>query len=65
MVEKSQLAQMRAIQGLYAPFKAQKEREAAAHIGRLPCLRSSNLMTQVLLGTDETLDVQDILNSTI
>lgn len=62
--ERNQFAQMRMIQGLYAPFQAQKEREAAAQIGRLPCLRSSNLMMQVLKGTDETLEIHDILNST-
>ena len=50
-------------QGEFAAFKLQKEFEFSSKIGRLPCLRSSNLMKSVLQGTDETIDVKDILNS--
>jgi hypothetical protein len=32
-------------------------------VGRLPCLKSSNLMLSVLRGTDETLEIEDVLNS--
>ena len=32
-------------------------------VGRLPGLPSSNLMLQVLKGTDETIEIEDILNS--
>lgn len=59
------MEQLRISQGLYAPLKFKMERETAAKIGRLPCLRSSNLMLSVLRGTDETIEIEDILNSKI
>jgi proteasome maturation protein len=59
------MSQLKLSQGLYAPFKINMEREFAKKVGRLPCLRSSNLMLSVLKGTDDTLEVEDILNSNI
>ena len=32
-------------------------------IGRLPCLRSSNLMLSVIRGNDETIEIEDVFNS--
>ena len=32
-------------------------------VGRLPCFKSSNLMLSVLRGTDDTLEIEDVLNS--
>lgn len=57
------MALLRASQGSFAPFILKREREIASHIGRLPCLKSSNFMLNVLKGNDETLEIQDILNS--
>ena len=59
------MSQLKLSQGLYAPFKINMEIEFAKKVGRLPCLRSSNLMLSVLKGTDDTLEVEDILNSNI
>jgi len=56
------MSQLRIAQGLNAPFKLEMERKFAHKIGRLPCLRSSNLMVDVLRGTDETLEIEDIFN---
>lgn len=57
------MAQLRVSQGLYAPYKFQMERQYAQRVNRLPCLKSSNLMMSVLRGTDDTIEVEDILNS--
>ena len=57
------MSQLRIAQGLNAPFKLEMERKFAHKIGRLPCLRSSNLMVDVLKGTDETIEIEDVLNS--
>jgi hypothetical protein len=59
------MSQVRIAQGLNAPFKLEMERKYANKIGRLPCLRSSNLMLDVLKGTDETLEIEDVLNSNL
>ena len=57
------MKQLKISQGLYAPMKFQMEREFAGKIGRHPCLKSSNLMLSVLRGTDDTLEIEDVLNS--
>ena len=57
------MSQLRVNQGLYAPFKLKMEKEFALKANRLPCLKSSNLMLSVLKGTDETLEIEDVLNS--
>lgn len=63
MEQERVLTQLRVNQGLYAPMKLKMEREYASKANRLPCLKSSNLMVSVLKGTDETLEVEDIINS--
>lgn len=52
-------------QGIHAPLRLMAERRAAAQVGRLPFLHSSNVMLDVLTGRDETIDVEDFLNGLI
>jgi hypothetical protein len=63
--EERMMAQLRVSQGMYAPFKFNMEKQFAVKANRLPCLKSSNMMLSVLRGTDETIEVEDILNSEI
>ncbi|CAK9796529.1 Proteasome maturation protein [Anthophora plagiata] len=54
---------LRNTQGLHAPMRLAMELKAAEKIGRLPFLPSSNLMRDVLLGKDEEIGFEDILNT--
>lgn len=60
--EKMKFAVARSVQGLHAPLKLAFERKAAKEVGRLPFLPSSNLMLEVLEGTDDTISFEDIYN---
>ncbi|XP_076749735.1 proteasome maturation protein [Xylocopa sonorina] len=53
---------LRNTQGLHAPMRIAMELKAAEKIGRLPFLPSSNMMRDVLLGKDEEIGFEDILN---
>ncbi|XP_017875834.1 proteasome maturation protein [Ceratina calcarata] len=53
---------LRNIQGLHAPMRLAMELKATEKIGRLPFLPSSNMMRNVLLGKDEEIGFEDILN---
>ncbi|CAD5114871.1 DgyrCDS3904 [Dimorphilus gyrociliatus] len=57
------MAMLRNTQGISAPLKLTMERKFASKVGRLPCMRSSNVMMQTLNGSDETIDFDDILNT--
>lgn len=61
--EKLDLAMLRNIQGLHAPMKLQMERVAVCKIQRLPCLQSSRVALDTLLGTDEYVGFEDVLNA--
>ncbi|CAK9832856.1 Proteasome maturation protein [Anthophora retusa] len=54
---------LRNTQGLHAPMRLAMELKAAEKIGRLPFLPSSNFMRDVLLGKDEEIGFEDILNT--
>ena len=49
-------------EGLGPPLRMRSELAAARKIGRLPFLQSSNIMEDVLLGRDETVNFDDFLN---
>ncbi|KAG6804039.1 proteasome maturation protein [Apis mellifera caucasica] len=53
---------LRNSQGLHAPMRLAMELKATEKIGRLPFLPSSNMMKDVLLGKDEEIGFEDILN---
>lgn len=53
---------LRNSQGLHAPLRLAMELKAAEKIGRLPFLPSSNIMRDVILGRDEEIGFEDILN---
>ncbi|CAH3045649.1 unnamed protein product [Pocillopora meandrina] len=53
---------LRNTQGLQAPLKLQMERAVASKIRRLPCLPSSMVALDSLLGTDESIGFDDFLN---
>ena len=53
---------LRNTQGLHAPMRMAMELKATEKIGRLPFLPSSNMMRDVLLGKDEEIGFEDILN---
>ncbi|KAM7443992.1 hypothetical protein ABFA07_007362 [Porites harrisoni] len=53
---------LRNTQGLQAPLKLQMERSVASKIQRLPCLPSSMVALDTLMGTDESLGFEDFLN---
>ncbi|XP_003706578.1 proteasome maturation protein [Megachile rotundata] len=53
---------LRNTQGLHAPMRMAMELKATEKIGRLPFLPSSNMMRDVLLGRDEEIGFEDILN---
>ena len=54
---------LRNTQGLHAPMRIAMELKAAGKIGRLPFLQSSCMMKDVLLGRDEEIGFEDILNT--
>ena len=54
---------LRNTQGLHAPMRIAMELKAAEKIGRLPFLPSSCMMKDVLLGRDEEIGFEDILNT--
>ncbi|XP_037070892.1 proteasome maturation protein-like [Pollicipes pollicipes] len=54
---------LRRVQGVHAPLRQQAELRAAGRVGRLPFMRSSNLMADTLTGRDETLDFSDYLGA--
>lgn len=53
---------LRSVQGIQAPLRQLSERKAASNVGRLPFLRSSNLMSDVLLGHDELIMPENIFD---
>lgn len=53
---------LRNTQGLQAPLKLQMERAVASKIQRLPCLPSSMVALDSLMGTDESIGFDDFLN---
>ncbi|KAJ7350227.1 hypothetical protein OS493_037690 [Desmophyllum pertusum] len=53
---------LRNTQGLQAPLKLQMERAVASKIQRLPCLPSSMVALDTLMGTDESIGFEDFLN---
>eukprot|EP00095_Tigriopus_kingsejongensis_P006246 snap_masked-scaffold1159_size58420-processed-gene-0.4 protein:Tk06246 transcript:snap_masked-scaffold1159_size58420-processed-gene-0.4-mRNA-1 annotation:"general transcription factor iif subunit 1 isoform x1" len=60
-LEKSEMAQLRSLQGLHAPLRLQMERAAVSKVGHLPCITSrANLLADVLTGRDETIGFDDI-----
>ena len=60
--EKGKMLMLRNIQGLHAPLKLQLERSLASQKRRLPCLPSSMVALETLLGFDTTIDFDDFLN---
>ncbi|XP_046395115.1 proteasome maturation protein [Ischnura elegans] len=54
---------LRNTQGLHAPLRLQMERKAVSRVGRLPFLPSSRPSLDVLLGRDEEIGFEDILNT--
>ncbi|XP_033332276.1 proteasome maturation protein [Megalopta genalis] len=61
--ESMNMVLLRNIQGIHAPIRIAMELKATEQIGRLPFLPSSNLMRDVLLGRDEDIGFEDILNT--
>ncbi|XP_076181459.1 proteasome maturation protein [Ptiloglossa arizonensis] len=53
---------LRNTQGIHAPMRIAMELKACESIGRLPFLPSSNMMRDVLLGRDEEIGFEDVLN---
>ncbi|CAB3997511.1 proteasome maturation -like [Paramuricea clavata] len=60
--DKRDMMMLRDIQGLHAPLKLQLERSLASQKQRLPCLPSSMVALETLLGFDTTIDFDDFLN---
>ncbi|XP_053984045.1 proteasome maturation protein [Hylaeus anthracinus] len=54
---------LRNTQGIHAPMRLAMELKATESIGRLPFLPSSNMMRDVLLGRDEEIGFEDVLNT--
>jgi len=61
-VDNSNFAMLKSLQGIHAPLRLMAERRAAARIGRLPFLVSSNLQMDVFEGSDDTIGFEDFLN---
>ncbi|XP_015606083.1 proteasome maturation protein [Cephus cinctus] len=61
--QRMQMIMLRNAQGLHAPMRLAMELKAADNIGRLPFLPSSCMMRDVLLGRDEEIGFEDILNA--
>ncbi|XP_071452867.1 proteasome maturation protein [Hetaerina americana] len=55
---------LRNTQGLHAPLRLHMERKATSKVGHLPFLPSSRLSLDVLLGRDEEIGFEDVLNTT-
>ena len=53
---------LRNIQGLHAPLRIMMELKCFDNVGRLPFQPSSNLSRDVILGRDDCIDFDDILN---
>uniref|UniRef100_A0A0C9QA84 Pomp protein n=1 Tax=Fopius arisanus TaxID=64838 RepID=A0A0C9QA84_9HYME len=60
---KRDMIMLRNVQGLHAPLRIAMELKATEKIGRHPFLPSSGLMRDVLLGRDEDIGFEDILNT--
>jgi proteasome maturation protein len=56
------LQSLRDSQGLHAPMKLQMERKMASKIQRIPPLPSSMIALETLLGKDETLSIEELLD---
>jgi proteasome maturation protein len=56
------MTMLRMTQGCYAPLHIKMELDVASRIKRLPCLASSNLMTDTLTGRLDSMEFDDILN---
>jgi len=52
---------LRQVQGVHAPLRLQAELRAAGRVGRLPFLRSSDVMLNTLTGREDELDFADYL----
>ncbi|XP_058788585.1 proteasome maturation protein [Phymastichus coffea] len=61
--DRMNMIMLRNTQGLHAPMRLAMEIKSAERIGRLPFLPSSNLMRDVILGRDEDICFEDILNT--
>ncbi|XP_014211563.1 proteasome maturation protein [Copidosoma floridanum] len=61
--ERMEMLMLRNTQGLHAPMRLAMELKSSEKIGRLPFLPSSNLMRDVILGRDEDIGFEDILNT--
>ncbi|XP_046852890.1 proteasome maturation protein-like [Xenia sp. Carnegie-2017] len=59
---KRDMMMLRSIQGLHAPLKLQLERTLASQKRRLPCLPSSMVALETLVGMDTTIGFDDFLN---
>ena len=53
---------MRNVQGIHAPLRIMMELRSLNNVGRLPFLPSSNLSRDIILGRDDHIDFDDILN---
>ncbi|CAG0884024.1 unnamed protein product [Cyprideis torosa] len=53
---------LKKVSGVHFPMKLQMELWAASQVGRLPCLPSSHLMRDTLLGRDEIITFGDYLD---
>ncbi|XP_043267776.1 proteasome maturation protein [Venturia canescens] len=58
-----EMVMLRNIQGLHAPMRLAMELKTADKVGRLPFLHSSKVMRDVILGRDEEIGFEDILNT--
>ncbi|XP_034950027.1 proteasome maturation protein [Chelonus insularis] len=54
---------LRNVQGLHAPLRLAMELKSTENIGRLPFLPSSSVMRDILLGRDEEIGFEDVLNT--
>ncbi|XP_014782188.1 proteasome maturation protein [Octopus bimaculoides] len=61
--EAMDFANLRKIQGIHAPLRLKMERLAVAKVQHLPCLPSSNVLLDTLMGNDDILEFGDILNT--
>ncbi|KAF7996618.1 hypothetical protein HCN44_002264 [Aphidius gifuensis] len=57
-----EMVMLRNVQGLHAPMRLAMELKAAERVGRHPFMPSSGLMRDVLLGRDEEIGFEDVLN---
>ncbi|EDO45722.1 predicted protein [Nematostella vectensis] len=59
--ERLDMKMLRNTQGLHAPLKLQMERAVTSKIRRLPCLPSSMVALDTVLGTDDVIGFEDYL----